>query len=646
LGRPDSSLLGAGTEDIHIMNLSLRNRILLPTVFAITVGVTGLCLYSYLKTRASIVKGAREELLQVSMGAAKSIESWVRDRALDVESWSSAKLYQTATLDSFLGQSARSSASLELANTARRYGYYELILVANTNGVPVAASASNLVEQVSLSDKSFFKSCLSGQTTVSEVHRSPSTGDPVFAVLTPIRDKETVQGVVCGFVSVTRFAQAMDLGRKIHQTGFLSVYGPDGLALVHPQAGRVMKLSLSQVEWGRQVLDHESGTLVHHDDGTESLVGFACVKGRQWRIAASAPVSELVAEIKKIGWFTLALGLTTITCVVLIVFFVMRSVTTPLNRITLTLEHNAQVVDESALHISASSQSLAEGASQQAVSLEEVNSSLGSITAMARRNADHANQAKDLAEQTRLAADVGASDMKEMSAAMDGIKAASDDIAKIIKTIDEIAFQTNILALNAAVEAARAGEAGAGFAVVADEVRRLAQRSAQAAKETADKIEGSIRRGQDGLRITSKAVSSLEEIVGKARRVDELVAEISKASHEQSEGIGQVNTTLSQMDQLTQSNAASSEESAGAATELNAQAETLKGIVIDLANLVQGGQSSSTGTKADSHSGYLSSNPSPGSFQAKNPLAPAPRKFSGSVSLAPSAGRKKVLITG
>jgi methyl-accepting chemotaxis protein len=175
---------------------------------------------------------------------------------------------------------------------------------------------------------------------------------------------------------------------------------------------------------------------------------------------------------------------------------------------------------------------------------------------------------------------------------------SSDETAKIIKTIDEIAFQTNILALNAAVEAARAGEAGMGFAVVADEVRNLAQRSAQAAKETATKIEGSLTRTTQGVEISAKVAASLDEITAKVRQVDELVAEVAGASREQTEGITQINIAVGQMDKVTQSNAANAEESAAAAEELNAQAETMKQSVGELQQLVDGHRQGATGRPA------------------------------------------------
>jgi methyl-accepting chemotaxis protein len=269
-------------------------------------------------------------------------------------------------------------------------------------------------------------------------------------------------------------------------------------------------------------------------------------------------------------------------------YFNRHLIALPLNEAIEQIQQASSQTAAAAVEISRTSTSLAEGASGQAASLEETSASLEEVASMTKRNAENSHQATELAKQARHAAENGATDMRQMNAAMDAIKSSSDDIAKIIKTIDEIAFQTNILALNAAVEAARAGEAGMGFAVVAEEVRSLAQRSATAAKETSAKIEGAIQRTGQGVALSGKVAEALNTIVARARQVDELAAEVASASNEQSQGISQVNLAVGEMDRVTQTNAAASEQSASAAEQLKTQAATLHQAVARLTWIVSG----------------------------------------------------------
>jgi methyl-accepting chemotaxis protein len=236
-------------------------------------------------------------------------------------------------------------------------------------------------------------------------------------------------------------------------------------------------------------------------------------------------------------------------------------------------------VTSAANEISRGSQSLAQGASEQASSLEEVSSSLEEMSSMTKQNADNSNQGKLLAAEARVSSERGNEAMQRMGDAISKIKSSADATAKILRTIDEIAFQTNLLALNAAVEAARAGEAGKGFAVVAEEVRNLAQRSAEAAKNTANLIEESVTNADGGVRIAEEVAKLLSEIGEGSRKVNDLVGEIAAACNEQSKGIDQINVAVTQLDKVTQQNAASSEESASAAEELNSQAISLSQIV-------------------------------------------------------------------
>ncbi|MEM1355085.1 MAG: methyl-accepting chemotaxis protein [Planctomycetota bacterium] len=250
-----------------------------------------------------------------------------------------------------------------------------------------------------------------------------------------------------------------------------------------------------------------------------------------------------------------------------------------LEQALLGVADSAGQVGSASSQISEGAQKLAEGASTQASSIEEISASLQEMQAMTGQNADNAGQANTLSGEALSSADKGNSAMERMEGAIDKIKSSSDQTAKIVKTIDEIAFQTNLLALNAAVEAARAGDAGKGFAVVAEEVRSLAKRSAEAAKTTAELIDDAVKNAEGGVTITQDVREILTDIVDGSRKVNDLIAEIASASKEQAEGIKQITEGVTAMDKVTQENSANSEESAAAASQLNEQAQSLNQMI-------------------------------------------------------------------
>ena len=264
------------------------------------------------------------------------------------------------------------------------------------------------------------------------------------------------------------------------------------------------------------------------------------------------------------------------------------SITRPINSIIEGLSESAEQVAAASEQVSSASHDLAEGASQQAAAIEETSASLEEMSSMTKQNAQNSNHANATMTETSMVVKEAMASMKELTVSMHEISSASEETQKIIKTIDEIAFQTNLLALNAAVEAARAGEAGAGFAVVADEVRNLALRSAESAKNTADLIEGTIKKVRSGSEIVLKASQAFERVAEGAKKAGELVDGMTGASGEQAIGIDQISRAVSEMEKVIQHNAATAEESASASEEMNAQAEQMKSFVIELASLVRG----------------------------------------------------------
>jgi methyl-accepting chemotaxis protein len=305
-----------------------------------------------------------------------------------------------------------------------------------------------------------------------------------------------------------------------------------------------------------------------------------------WVVGSGIYIDDVQKSMRNMMFLLLGVVVTIIVVSLVLSIFMTRGIANPINRAVEQLNEAAAQVAAAAGEVSSSSQSLANGASESAASLEETSASLEEMASMTKLNADHAMQAKSLMNEAKIIVDNVNDHMGNMARAITDVTKTSEDTVKIIKTIDEISFQTNLLALNAAVEAARAGEAGAGFAVVAEEVRNLALRAAEAAKNTNVLIETTIKGVKKGNELTKLTQTAFMENMEISDKIGKLIDEIAAASAEQALGIEQITKAMTGLDEVTQSIAASAEESSSASEELNAQAAEMKGVVDELTSVV------------------------------------------------------------
>lgn len=426
---------------------------------------------------------------------------------------------------------------------------------------------------------------------------APSNNAPSIFMGAPIMEKGEMLGVVAVQMDNSVLNNIMTNNAGLGETGQSYLVGGDYLMrsdLIEDMtnysvAASFAKNNKTQTESVKRALNGESGIINAYDVmGDEVISAFAPLDffGTKWAVIVDITMEEIDRPVVETRNIILISSAIFAVLILGIAIYFGNSIATPIISSVRTIaEANNQVVAASD-QIAASSQSLAEGASEQASSVEEVSATVEESTATNNQNAENGREADNLARAAHESAKTGNHKVQELMTAMEKITDSSQRIAKIIKTIDEIAFQTNLLALNAAVEAARAGEHGLGFAVVADEVKNLAQRSADAAKETAGIIEEAIEEIKNGNQIAKATNESFAEILDKAKKTSDLIGEISASIKEQADGMNQIATAMGQIDQVTQQNAANSEEAAAAAEQLNAQALAMMESVHDIGRIV------------------------------------------------------------
>ncbi len=457
-----------------------------------------------------------------------------------------------------------------------------------------------------------------GKTHVSDPAKSPVTGMPVVLMTAPIKFDNRVIGIMGLACNAGVFSYEMVKDIKIGATGYPFITDMHGMTYSHPNKDNIFKLQVKEYDWGRAMLSSPSGTVVRYEwEGDDKILTF--VKNETYRFysAATIYVSDINADARTMALIMIAIGLAGMIISGIAIYLFIAKRLKPLDEcknvmadmasgnlvarytgretqdeigdiaramnnaleqfekliteVIVSTQNLAQAVEQ----ISTGNQNLSQRTAEQASSLEEIASTIEEAAAAINQNADNSVEAKNLSEKSSDLATEGGRLVGEAVNSINEINETSKKIGEIITVINEIAFQTNLLALNAAVEAARAGEQGRGFAVVAGEVRNLAQRSGGAAKEIGELIKNSVNMIENGTEKVNRSGDALNEIIKSVRNVSNVIAEITEASNEQKSGMQQINIAITEMDSMTQQNAALVEETASASEEMANQAQEL-----------------------------------------------------------------------
>ncbi len=568
------------------MNLSLRKRFLIPTalLFAISLGASNL--FSYLKSKDAVEDLINAQMVRTAENVTTLIDAFIRDIMLNFVYWSGDATF-AAVVQDILGDAVADAANRILSSIKEDYGYYEHVFVADARGVVAAASAPAAVGR-NIADDPAFQKAAAGDIFLSGVKKSETSGHPVLMISSPLKMNEEIVGVIMGAADLSYFNERFISSAVVGKTGRAFILDRKGLVIASPDAADILNEKAAKTDLAEKAARTEKGAYAFQEDGVSGVTAYHRYDRLGWIIGVSVARADILTPVKRIGYVNLAIAAAAIVLSALFVSLLADKAVRPINRVVKGLIRAGDEIASVSAEVLSSSKSLATSSSEQAASIEETSASLKEMNLITKKNADNARQADVIVKASNQSMSLTSRSISDLTASMDAISSASAETQKIIGAIDDIAFQTNLLALNAAVEAARAGEAGAGFGVVANEVKNLAMRVAEAAGNTAAIIQDTVQKIEEGSATVMKAKKAFDDLAENARQVGGLVAEISEASREQSQGIDQIHQAAAKIESVVQRNSENAAASAAMSETMTAQAELLKTFVNDLTKLAGG----------------------------------------------------------
>ncbi len=589
--------------------MTLRKKFLIPSIILVTLAMLISALISYNSAKSALTHAVEDSVSQIARSTADNLGSWISQNRIAVETWAQSGIVTQI----HTGSTPINEANQELLRLRQNYSTYELIAVTDAAGNLIASSDPATVGKITIADRPYFKEAMQGQTAISDAILSKSSGNQIYVIAAPIKLQGKINGILLATINLKSFSKEYIDPIKIGETGYAYLISRDGLMLAHPDQDTIMKLNLTDFDFGHQIIQQKNGTLRYTYKGDDKLAGFATVKQTGWIAVAGGEIKDVLSAVRPMATLNLINAVVVAVILGLILSFMTgRFILKPLAGVTFGLRDAAEgegdltkrikqdtkdelaelanwfnvfmerlepiigrvrnaanSVENSTAEVHSGTQGLSSATQEQAAAVEEVAATIEEMTSSIKTNASNADEGSNMTTRMVEQADRSRRSSAELVQAMNGISEAARKIGDITVTVNDVAFQTNLLALNAAVEAARAGEHGKGFAVVAEEVRALAQRSGEASHEIRSLIEDAVSRISTGDAMVKQAEKDQEEIISQIEGLAQTMQEISAASNEQASGVDEVNRAIAQIDTSTQQNASTVEE-------LSATAESLK----------------------------------------------------------------------